>query len=195
MPSGLIWGVDPATGIPYVAYVDDQNRLHTYDTGLSIGLFSPMDFWSNPVEEISLAQAATTLPAALAAWDVTVANLPVGATIVRAVAMFKSRMVENTSQAVNSLDLATNPGVSQVIQVETDAPGTWRDAINFADDQFSIAGGPLREGGDVCIGNINIAVEVTANDIYHVRWLLSKANQNNLNFNDVQVGLRIWYRV
>ncbi|MBA7520293.1 hypothetical protein ES705_12386 [subsurface metagenome] len=154
----------------------------------------PMDFWSDPIEEISLTQAAGTLPAVLAAWDVTIENLPIGATIVRAVAMLKFRMVENNNAAVNSLDGATDPDTSQVIQVETDAPGTWRDAINFVDDQFSLAA-TTRESGDVCIGTINIAVEVTGNDTYHLQWLLSKANQDNLNFNDVQTGLRIWYSV
>lgn len=66
----------------------------------------------------------------------------------------------------------------------------------FVDDQFSLLAS-TREGGDVFFphGAINIANEVDGNDTYHVRWLLSKANQNNLIFNNVQMGLQIWYSV
>ena len=152
-------------------------------------LFS-MDFWSNAQEEISVATAAATktMP------DVTVAGLPSGATVARAIAIFKFRMIENTSGAANSLNGATIASTSQVIQVRADTPGTWRDAIKFVDTQFGIAA-LLREGGDVLIGDTDVAVEVVGNDTYNFQWLLADANQDNLNFNDVQVGLRIWYSV
>lgn len=149
-----------------------------------------MDFWSDPQEEVSVTSGAgtKTLP------SVTVADLPSGATIVRAMAMFKFRMIENTNAAANKLDGATVASTSQVIQVRDDTPGTWRDAINFVDDQFGVAA-TTREGGDVCIGSIDIAVEVDGNDTYNFQWLLALADQDNLNFNDVQTGLRIWYSV
>ena len=150
-----------------------------------------MDFWSNPQEEVPVAGGAGTL----ALPDVTIADLPVGATVVRAIALFKARIIENTNVAANKLDGATNPGISQVIQVRDDTPGVWRDAINFVDDQFGIAAGPLRETGDVLLGSIDIAVEVDGNDTYNFQWLLAKADVANINFNDVQVGLRIWYSV
>jgi len=37
----LLWGVDPTTGIPYVVYVDNQNRLHVFDAlaAGAIGIF------------------------------------------------------------------------------------------------------------------------------------------------------------
>ena len=149
-----------------------------------------LDFWSDPQEEVQLAAAAgtKTLP------DVTVADLPAGATIVRAIAMFKFRMIENTNAAANKLNGGTVANTSQVIQVRDDTPGTWRDAINFVDDQFGLAA-TTREAGDVCIGSIDIAVEVDGNDTYNFQWLLARADLDNLNFNDVQVGLRIWYSV
>jgi len=149
-----------------------------------------LDFWSNPQEEVSVSSVAGTkaLP------DVTIADLPAGATVVRAIAMFKLRMAENTNAAANKLDGGTVAGTSQVIQVRDDTPGTWRDAINFVDDQFGLAAS-TRDSGDVCIGSIDIAVEVDGNDTYNFQWLLAKSDQDNLNFNDVQVGLRIWYSV
>ena len=139
-----------------------------------------MDLWSLPQEEVALTVAAAdkALP------SVTVADLPGGATIVRAIAMFKFRMVENHTYAgVNSLDGA------QEIQVAASV-----DAINFVTGQFTLAQ-DTREGGDVIIGIINIAATVNANGAYAFHWDLAKALQTGINFNDVQMGIRIWYSV
>ncbi len=153
-----------------------------------------MDFWSVPVEEVAVPAAEATLNTLP---SVVVADLPGGAVIVRAIAMFKARMIENINVAANSLDGATDPGVRQVIQVKDSAAGAQTDAIKFVDEQFSIGAGPLREGGDVLIGSIDIsgAGIVDANDTYAFRWLLAKAHLLGINFNDVQTGLRIWYSV
>lgn len=142
-------------------------------------LFS-MDFWSLPQEEVALTGAAgdKALP------SVTVADLPGTATIVRAIAMFKFRMVENHTYAgVNSLD------GDQEIQVAASVA-----AINFVDAQFTLAQ-DTREGGDVVIGVIDIAATVNANGAYAFHWDLAKALQTGINFNDVQMGIRIWYSV
>lgn len=139
-----------------------------------------MDFWSLPQEEVALTIAAgdKALP------SVTVADLPAGATIVRAIAMFKFRMVESHTYAgVNSLDGA------QEIQVAASV-----DAINFVDTQFTLAQ-DTREGGDVVIGIIDIAATVNANGAYAFHWDLAKALQTGIKFNDIQMGIRIWYSV
>ncbi len=149
-------------------------------------LFS-MDFWSDPQEEVVMTGSQTTpgLP------SVTVGDLPDGATIVRAIAMFKFRMVENTNEAENSLDKTA----AQPIQVQEPANGeAYTDAINFVDEQFKIAA-TTREGGDVLIGSIDIGTKVVANEAYSFQWLNAKAHLGNLQFNDVQTGLRIWYSV
>ena len=156
-------------------------------------LFS-MDFWSDLVEEIQL---DGDVAATLALGTVNIADLPSGATIVRAIAMFKFRMIENTNAAANKLDGATVANTSQVIQVADDTPGTYYDAINFVDDQFGLAA-ETREGGDVIIGSIDwrvICPVTVLNAVagYLFRWLLALADEDYLNFNDVQVGLRIWY--
>lgn len=145
-----------------------------------------MDFWSDPQEEVVVTGGQTTpgLP------TVTIADLPPDAIIARAIAIFKFRMVENTNAAENSLDHTA----AQPIQVQDDTPGTWRDAINFVDEQFKLAA-TTREGGDALIGSIDIAVEVDGNDGYNFQWLNAKAHLGNLQFNDVQVGLRIWYSI
>ena len=146
-----------------------------------------MDFWSDPQEEVIVTGAATTpgLP------SVTVGDLPDGATIVRAIAMFKFRMVENTNAAENSIDHTA----AQPIQVQEPANGeAYTDAINFVDEQFTIAA-TTREGGDVLIGSIDIGTKVVANEAYSFQWLNARAHLGNLQFNDVQTGLRIWYSV
>jgi len=148
----------------------------------------PMDFWSEPQEEVQIDGAGVTLslPA------VTVDSLPSGVIVTRAVAMLKFRMVENTDTDPNNLDGDSMPDMSQVIQIG--ASGMWADAIYFKDGQFKLEG-ETREGGDVCIGSINIAGlnKVNGNGIYEFRWLLAKAVSDFLNLNDVQVGIRLWY--
>ena len=147
-----------------------------------------MDFWGEPIEEVQIdaAGVSVSLP------GVTIDGIPAGATILRAIAMLKFRMVENTNAAANKLNGGTVASTSQVIQVRDDTPGAWGDAINFADDQFGLAA-EIREGGDVCIGSIDISSIVDGNDGYEFQWLLGRADLDFINFNDVQVGIRVWY--
>jgi len=172
------------------------DSLMRYIKGLILGqsgqLFV-MDFWSDPQEEVAVPGAAATL---VITPTVTIADLPATATIIRAIAMFKFRMVENTYDGANALDGATVADTSQVIQVKETTAGAYTDAINFADDQFTLDN-LAREGGDVCIGSIDIsgAGFVDDNDSYTFQWKMRKCDQDFINFNDVQVGLRIWYSV
>lgn len=140
-----------------------------------------MDFWSLPQEEVAITNVAgdVALP------SVTVL-LPPGRLVFKVQAMFKYRVVENTNVAANKLSGA------QEIQIRTDAPGAWVDAINFVDDQFGIAAS-TREGGDVSIGSINLATTVIGNDTYNFQWAQAVADVANLQFNDIGVGLRVWY--
>lgn len=150
------------------------------------------DFWSNPQEEIQVVAAGGTI---VFTPTVTIADLPATATIVRAIAMFKFRMIENIDAVnANNLNGGTVANTSQVIQVKETAAGGYIDAINFVDTQFGLAK-ETREGGDVLIGSIDIAAQVDGNDNYTFQWKVAKAAHDFLNFNDVQVGLRIWYSV
>lgn len=148
-----------------------------------------MDFWSAPVEEISVDGDAGTL-AAIA--TTVVSEVP--GTFVRAIGMFKFRAVENTYAGVNKLDGATVAATSQVIQIDDAATTGYVDCITFVDDMFTLAAS-TREGGDVIIGSIDVAARVDGNDTYTWRWLLSKADQDDINFNDVQFGIRVWYSI
>ena len=181
-----------------LATVAKQNRaLFNIDTEIAAIITSQgrqlftMDFWSDPQEEVQVPAAAATL---VLTPTVQVAERPVGATIVRVTAMFKFRMVENTYDGANALDGATDPDTSQVIQVKETTAGAYVDAINFADNQFTLDN-LTREGGDVLIGSIDIAGEVDDNGNYTFQWKMRKCDSDFINFNDVQCGLRIWYSV
>jgi len=150
-------------------------------------LFS-MDFWSDVVEEIVVTGAQAT--PAITGGNVVVADLPGTATIVRAVVMMKYRMVENDNAAENSLD-ADAPLPMQVDDV---ANNGWLSCIDFVDEMCKIAA-TTREGGDVIIGDIDVAARVDGNDTYDFQWLNAKAHLANLRFNDVQMGIRIWYSI
>lgn len=149
-------------------------------------LFS-IDFWSDPVEEKAVTAAQVTAAVGAA---VVVADLPATATIVRAIVMMKFRMVENTNAAENSLDCTA----AQPIQVDDSGNTGWVDAINFVDEQFKIAA-ETREGGDVLIGDNDVAARVDGNDTYDFQWLNAKAHLANIQFNDIQMGIRIWYSI
>lgn len=170
-------------------FVDD---LETRLTAARAGYFDRLQgyvnkttFWSNSQEEVAITGGAgdVNLP------DVVLPNIT--GTIVRVYVAFKFRMVENTNAGANKLNGA------QSIRIKASG-GAWGTddvaAIDFVDDQFSIAAS-TREGGDVLIGDNEVSSEVTAfNDTYNIRWEDGVADLANLNFNDVQAGLIVeWY--
>jgi len=71
-----------------------RNIISEVQTGIA-SLASMADFWSEPVEEVQVnaAGVTVTLP------GVIIYGVPVGAAILRAIAMFKFRMIENTNAA------------------------------------------------------------------------------------------------
>lgn len=147
-----------------------------------------MDFWSATQALVSLTDVAAP-GTDVALPNVVVAGLPAGATIVRATAFFKFRVIENSNVAANKLQGDQN------IQVQKGGAGGYATGIALVDDLLGIGAGPLREGGDVLMGNTNLAAKVTANDTYNFQWTASLVDVANLNFCDVQTGLRIWYSV
>lgn len=142
-----------------------------------------MDFWSPVTAEVLV----DTAHADVDLGDVTVAGIPTGSTIIRVIAMFKFRAVENDNGAANSLDGA------QEIQVQKAAEG-WNDAINFVDTQCSLPLTSGQLGGDVFFGYTNLSAICTGNDTYHAMWDEPLAHLDHIYFRDVQWGLRFWYR-
>ena len=184
-PAGASVSVD-------VAAVKAETALVKTQTDKIAGkMLFTMDFWSNPQEEIQVPAVAATL---VITPVVNVADLPGGATIVRAIGMFKFRMVENTYDGANALDGASVADTTQVIQVKETTAGGYIDAINFADDQFTFTA-LGREGGDVFIGQVDVSAQVDAIGSYTFQWKMRKADGDFILFNDIQMGIRIWYSV
>lgn len=144
-----------------------------------------IDLWSVYQNQVSL----TTVAGDKALPDITIAGIPTGATILRAIMMFKARNIENTNAAVNSCSGAQN------IQCQKAVAGAYINAIGVLAAGFGLPA-TTREGGDVLIGSLDISAQVPANAaVMNFRWLQGLAAQNNLNFNDVQVGIRIFVTV
>jgi len=152
--------------------------VKTQQEGFDLNL-SAMDFWSASQESFTIPAIAadTALP------SVTVV-LPTGVTLVRVIAMFKYRKLTAV--------LASALAGAQDIQVRTDAPGAWADAINLVDDQWTLVAGDI-EGGDVLIGNIDVKATVIGNDTYNFQ-LDEAVADSAMVFSGVQMGLRVWYR-
>lgn len=147
-----------------------------------------MDFPGGLVEEIAVTGAQSDI--AITGGDVVVAGLPTGAVIERAFVGFLFRMVENTYAGANALDAAA----ALPMQLDDSANTGWVDCIDFANNAFTLAAS-TREGGTVIFGDIDVSARVDGNDTYDFRWHNAKADQNNLQFNDCQLVIRIWYSV
>ena len=146
-------------------------------------LFS-VDYWSVP--QLSVVVPAGAANQALP--NVVLDILPAGATVVKATAMFKFRSLTNAG-AANKLNAA------QHIQIQKGGAGGYANAISLIDDQFTIAAATVDAPGDVVIGDHNVVAKVTAADTYNFQWTSANADVAGLTFNDVQMGLRIWYSV
>jgi hypothetical protein len=146
-----------------------------------------MDFWSNLQEEAQFGAADEANTIALP--DVVVADLPAGCTVVRSIAMFMCRAIENTNVAVNAVDVGTGH-----IEVRDDSPSAWATAIDIPDNSFGLAAS-TREMGTVLIGDNDVTTPVDGNDTYNFQFDDIGADQDHLNFNDLQTGLRIYFKV
>ena len=144
-----------------------------------------IDLWSPYSTQVHLTsvQEDKSLP------SITFAGLPVGAAVVRAVMMLKYRTLENTNAAINSISGAQN------VQAEKAVDGAWLTAIALGGGECSVPAS-TRESGDVMMGTDDIKSQVPANGaVIEFKWTGAKSTQDSLNFNDVQVGLRIWLSV
>ena len=148
-----------------------------------------MDFWSDVDDVINLTAASSDD----ALQDVVIAGLPVGVTLVRVVAMFMCRAIENTSASgANGIN-----GAGQKIRVKK-STGTWGvddvAAIDLQDNMWLVAAS-TREMGDVVIGDNDVKSEVDENATYNLRFEDNSVDYDNLRLNDVKVGLRVYFTI
>lgn len=101
----------------------------------------------------------------------------------------KFRAIENIHATLANEIEAT----AQDIEVKESGAGTFTDAIDITQGAYKIAAA-TREGGDVLIGDIDVKAEVDGDGTYAFQWKSAEATQISLNFNDVQMGLRAYFR-
>jgi hypothetical protein len=147
-----------------------------------------MDFWSVPDDVINLPAS----PADIDLPDVEVAGIPAGLTVVRVVAILKTRIIENTSGSGSN---AING--SQVIRVKKSS-GDWGvddiDAVSLPDNLWTIAAS-TREMGDLLIGSSDVKSQVDSSGTYNFRFEQARVDLNYLRLNDVMVGLRFYMKI
>jgi len=152
---------------------------------VKIPLMSWLDLWSSYSTQVQL----TTITGDKTLPSIIIAGLPPGVAIGRAIMIFKYRTIENTGTAVNGVSGAQN------LQAEKATGGSWVTGIALGGGECSVPAS-TRETGDVMMGTADISAQVPANGaVMSFKWTSGLAAQNNLNFNDVQVGLRIWFAV
>lgn len=108
--------------------------------------------------------------------------IPTGAVITRVTAAMAWRKQVDSSSVANAINVA------QTIQVRSDAPGTFRDAINIPDNSLA-TDADATDGGIMLVGDNDISVEVTGPDTYEFQWTLADVDGNNLTLHDFQTYL------
>lgn len=156
--------------------------------GVAAGPSPGWDFWSKQVASVTLTAGGEAAPVALP--DVVVSGLPVGATILRVVALLKIALIRDTSTADNAVDVSTGH-----VEVRKGPGGTWTQAIDIPDNAWSVdvSTSPDR-GGDAMIGDRDLKAEVDGDATYNVQFDLLGVDGTSLLLLDVMVGLRIFFR-
>ena len=142
-----------------------------------------MDFWSDVDDAVTVDSAAAdeNLP------SIVVEDIPAGATIDRVVGMFKYTARTDSSSAENYVEAA------QIISIDSDVARTSVvTMINLPTGSLQVDA-DKKEGGDVIIGDNDVSAEVTGNATYYVTWELADVHGNDMVFQDVQVGVRIYF--
>lgn len=138
------------------------------------------------------AVATVVLPAAaanVALPSVTIPSdfIPSGSSIARVFAAVSWRKQVDSSALANAVNGA------QTIQVRSDAPGTFRDAIDVADDTLA-TGASASEGGVMLVGDNDLSVEVVGADTYEFQWTLALVDGASITLHDIQTFLLVDYR-
>jgi hypothetical protein len=148
-------------------------------------VISSLDLWSSFVPQVILTSAAADIQLP----SLTIAGLPSDVSVVRAISLVKYRMIENIFGDLNSL------ATPQSIQAQKEVDGTWLRAFQFNGGECAVPG-TSRESGDVIMGTEDISAQVPVNgQVINFLWSGSQSIQDSLIFQDVQVGLRIWFKV
>lgn len=112
--------------------------------------------------------------------------LPAGAQINRVIAGIAWRKQVDSSAAANAVNVAQN------IQVRSDAPGSFVNAINIANNSLA-TDASATEGGEMLLGDEDISGEVDEADTYEFQWTDADVDGASLTLHDVQTYLLVDY--
>lgn len=141
--------------------------------------------WSLYTTTVQLTAVATNL----ALPSITMGGMPDNATVTYAQMLLKARKIENTNALANYVSGAQN------LQALLTGGSTWTTGIALSGGEFAV-GASSSEAGDVMMGSEDISAQIPANGIVITfQWALALAAQANLNFIDVQTGIRVDYQV
>lgn len=146
-----------------------------------------LDFWSeiDPIVTVTATALTQSLP------SIVVTDIPCCSTINHVTLAMKYRAVENSSSC-GSNNLVVACGATPHVQVDICGGGSFVDGIKMVCGMSQVATSS-RDGGDVWVGDIDLASEVTGNATYVVQWECVDASRACLLFRDVQVGLRVYF--
>ena len=142
-------------------------------------------FASTPAATVVLTSTAANV--ALPSVTIPADASPTKAVIRRVLAGMAWRKQVDSSAVANAINVAQN------IQVRSDAPGTFRNAIAIPDNSLA-TGANSTDGGTLLIGTFDISVEVVGPDTYEFQWTLADVDGNNLTLHDVQTFLILEYK-
>jgi hypothetical protein len=118
---------------------------------------------------------------------VTVADIPSGAVVVRAILGVIVGQFEDTSGSANSVVLAG----TEHFQIDKTG-GSYIDAIKLLAAQW-LTGASSTRGGTVLVGDIDISAEVDGNDTYEIKMENADVTGASLLLRDVQTFIKVWY--
>jgi hypothetical protein len=119
--------------------------------------------------------------------NITIAGIPAGAVVTRALALITFRSVYNTNVAINSVS-----GVQTIQCQNTTTGGPWTTVFSFVGGELSTDPASY-SGGDVLIGQNDFSAQIAANgDVIAFQWTQALAVVPNFNINDIQIIIRLW---
>jgi hypothetical protein len=138
-----------------------------------------LDFWG----EFTGTVTVSTTAADKTLNDVTLPNLS-GATIKAAYALMRIWRIKNTYAGVNAVS------GTQYIQVDKAAAG-YINAIKLVVNSLSADTSSSVWNAGFILGSIDIQSRVDWNSTTNFKWALADANQNDLEFYGIQMGIRV----
>lgn len=165
-----------------VSVADDVASAISYLKGLLTKRAGRMVFPGAGAATVVLTSTAANV--SLPSVTIAASELPAGMVILSVKIAIAWRKQVDSSAGANAIVGA------QQIQVRSDAPGTFRNALTIADNMLA-TDASATEGGMMLMGETDISVEVVGADTYEFQWTLADVDGDSLTLHDFQTYLII----